>query len=54
MSAAVEEAAKWLATTPEHKRPHPVIPYIRKEFGLSPKEACDACREANLIKVRAH
>jgi hypothetical protein len=47
MSAPVKGAAKWLATTPDAKRPHPIVPYLRKTFALSPVEACEAIREAN-------
>lgn len=53
MSEAVLEAARWLATTPDSKRPHPIIPHLRKTYGLSPKEAAEAIREANLIRARA-
>lgn len=47
------EAARWLATTPQHMRPHPIIPHLKKAFGLSPKEAAQAIQEANLIRARA-
>lgn len=53
MNERVLEAARWLATTPEHQRPHPIIPHITKSFGLSYTEAVDAIREANLIRARA-
>ena len=49
----VEKAARWLATTPDEKKPHPLVPYLRSEFGLTPKEAVDAMREAALIKARS-
>lgn len=47
------EAARWLATTPRDQRPHPIVPHLNKTYGLSPKEAAEAIREANLIKARA-
>lgn len=53
MSQAVLEAARWLATTPDNKRPHPIIPHLTKTYGVTAKEAADAIREANLIRARA-
>lgn len=53
MKDGIEKAALWLATTPHDQRPHPIIPHLSKTYGLSPKEAADAIREANLIKARA-
>lgn len=53
-SASVTKAAQWLATTPRHQHPQPIIPHLQREFGLSAKQACEAIREANLIKARAH
>ncbi len=50
-SAAVDEAARWLATTPNP--PQPLIPELRQRFGLSASEACAACKEAGLIRARA-
>lgn len=47
-SAAVDEAARWLATTPPHLRGGAVVPQLRKRFGLTPEQACEAIREANL------
>jgi hypothetical protein len=51
--AAIEEAARWLATTPRHQRPRPIVPSLRQRFGLSAAEACEAIREARLIAARA-
>lgn len=51
MSDSTQRAAKWLAT--EKAPPHPIIPALQKQFGLSAKEAVDAIREANLIRGRA-
>jgi hypothetical protein len=53
-SVPLKQAAHWLATTPQRQHPNPIIPYLRKAYGLSVKEACGAIREANLIKARAH
>jgi hypothetical protein len=53
-SAAVGEAAAWLAVTPADALPHPIIPALRERFGLTIGEACAACREAALIRGRAH
>lgn len=49
----IEQAARWLATTPDAKKPHPVVPYLQREFGLSAAEAVAAIREAQLIRARA-
>jgi hypothetical protein len=52
-TAAIGEAAAWLATTPAEARPRPIIPGLQERFGLTAAEACAACREAALIKARA-
>lgn len=52
-SPRILKAAQWLATTPQRKRPNPIIPHLQITFGLTAKESCDAIREANLIKARA-
>lgn len=52
-SAAIEEAALWLATTPRHQVEGHVVPELRRRFGLSALEACAAIREANLRRARA-
>ncbi|SKA26452.1 hypothetical protein [Consotaella salsifontis] len=52
-SEAVTLAARWLATTPPDQHPRPIVPELRRRFGLNPVEACQALREANLIKARA-
>lgn len=43
-SAAVEEAAGFLAATPPRERPVPLVPALREMFGLSAIEACEAIR----------
>jgi hypothetical protein len=52
-TAAIDEAARWLSATPLQDRPRPIIPAIINRFGLSPREACVAIREASLIVARA-
>lgn len=52
-SGAIDEAARWLAITPPHARPRPLVPALRELFGLSPAEACAAIRESHLIRARA-
>lgn len=44
-TAAIGEAAEWLASldTP----PSPIIPALRERFGLTPREACAAIRDAS-------
>lgn len=46
-------AAQWLATTPDDRKPHPLMPHLRKEYGLTTAEAIDAIQQANLIRARA-
>ncbi|ARY23920.1 hypothetical protein [Brucella melitensis] len=53
MSDSVKQAARRLAMTPYVQKPHPVIPYLRMQFGLSAVEAIQAIEESNLIKARA-
>lgn len=52
-TAAVDEAARWLATCSPSERSGPVIPELRRRFGLSTLEATVACREAALIRARS-
>nr|WP_245396652.1 hypothetical protein [Jiella sonneratiae] len=51
-SAAVDEAARWLAS--QAVAPHPIVPALRRRFGLTAPEACQAIREAGLIRGRSH
>lgn len=46
-SAAIDEAANWIANTPPEQCPRPLVPALRWRFGLSATEACQAIREAN-------
>lgn len=41
---AIDEAAAWLADLDE--APRPVVPALRTRFGLTVKEACEACARA--------
>ncbi|NKE74066.1 hypothetical protein [Ochrobactrum sp. MC-1LL] len=50
----VIEAARWLATTPDHLKPHPVIQELRQRFALTALEASLAATEARLIRARAN
>ena len=52
-SAAIDEAASWLAQLPAHQRPRPLVPALRARFGLSASQACQAIHEAGLIHARA-
>ena len=50
----VTEAARWLATTPDHLKPHPVIQELRQRFALTALEASLAATEARLIRARSN
>lgn len=52
-SAAIDQAAEWLATTPPRQRPAPLVPAMREMFNLTPVEAYAAIRQSHLIKARA-
>ncbi|WP_331817361.1 hypothetical protein [Aurantimonas sp. A2-1-M11] len=43
-TAAIDEAAAWLAS--EDHPPSPIIPALRRRFGLSTVDACAAISEA--------
>ncbi|MEO9336995.1 hypothetical protein ABFT80_06105 [Mesorhizobium sp. SB112] len=49
----VQTAAKWLAVTPDEKKPQPLVPYLKREFGLTAGQAVEAMRESWLIRARA-
>lgn len=42
----VSAAADWLESRPQHQIPHPIIPEMKKLFGLTAKEAIEAIRLA--------
>lgn len=50
----VIEAARWLATTPDHLKPHPLIPELKKRFAITTFEATQAATEARLIRARSN
>lgn len=50
---AVAEAAAWLATG-SADRTKAVIPQLQEKFALPLKDAVEACRQAALIRARAH
>lgn len=52
-SAAIDEAAAWLAGLPQDARPQPLVPTLRIMFDLSPGGACAAIRQANQTMGRA-
>ena len=51
-SAAIEEAARWLALTTRERIGRPIVPALRQQFGLSPVEACAAIKEAQEMRDR--
>lgn len=52
-TAAIDEAARWLASSSPAERNRPVVVLLRERFGLSAQEACQAIRDCNLIRARA-
>ncbi|HEV2898516.1 MAG TPA: hypothetical protein VGX71_11915 [Pseudaminobacter sp.] len=52
-SAAVDEAARFLAATPPGDRPKPLVPALKAMFGLSAVECCQAIQESHMIRGRA-
>lgn len=50
---AVAEAAAWLATG-SADRTKAIIPQLQEKFALPLKDAVEACRQAALIRARAH
>lgn len=51
-SDIVEQAARWYAVTPRH-RSQPAVPLLRERFGLTPLQACEAIKMAQLIRARS-
>ncbi len=47
-TAAIDEAAAWLAS--EDHPPSPIVPALRRRFGLSAVEACTAISEAASLR----
>lgn len=48
-----EKAVRWLVSIPTLRRPRPIVPHLKAEFGLSAAEAIEALRESNLRLARA-
>lgn len=51
-SSPILDAAQWLATGGADKA-KAIVPQLRDRFNLSARDACEAIREANLIRARA-
>lgn len=52
-AAAVEIAARWLATTRRDQVSGPVVPLLRHRFSLTAIQAVEAIRESRLILARS-
>lgn len=50
---AIGEAACWLATSSPDERSGPVIPELRRRFGLNSLQATEVCRLTALIRAPA-
>lgn len=48
-SRRVQTAAQWLADQKEP--PKPAVPHLRKTFGLTAHEACEACALAGRYRI---
>jgi hypothetical protein len=51
-SDIVEQAARWYAVTPRDID-QPAVPLLRERFGLTALQACEAIKEAQLIRARS-
>ncbi|RWN59619.1 hypothetical protein [Mesorhizobium sp.] len=52
-SEAIETAAQWLSKTSRDRVKEPIIPLLRKRYGITVAEACEVCRQANLRRGEA-
>lgn len=52
-SARIDLAARFLALTPPHARPTPLVPALKAMFDLTSSEAAEAIAESHLIRARA-
>ena len=52
-NTSITAAARWLATSSPSERSGPIVPELRRRFGLTALQATEACREAALIRARA-
>jgi hypothetical protein len=48
----LDEAALWLATGGKDKG-RAVVPQLVEKYGMTAAQACEAIRQANLIRARA-
>ncbi len=51
-TAAIDEAARWLATASRAERTRSAVIELRERFGLGAVDAVAAIREANTIRAR--
>lgn len=51
-SAAIDKVARWLAGTPRHDRPGPVLFELRQRFDMTAREASMAAKLAAIIQGR--
>lgn len=49
-TAAISLAAEWLAASTTSRISQPIVPLLRKQFGLSISEAIEAIREAQALR----
>jgi hypothetical protein len=49
-TAAIDEAAAYLAAVAPEHCPRPLVPAMRAMFDLSPSQACQAIAEANRMR----
>jgi hypothetical protein len=52
-TAAIEQAAQYLAAKPHTTGPRPNVPWLRHMFGLTALEACQAISEARSIEAKS-
>lgn len=50
MTPETLQAAQWLLSHRD-RRPNPIVPTIRRQFGLTTVQAIDAIREANRLRA---
>lgn len=52
-TAVIAEAGAWIASGGAEKG-RPLVPQLKERYGMSALEACEAIREANLIRARSN
>ncbi|MEQ8929732.1 MAG: hypothetical protein RID96_07780 [Nitratireductor sp.] len=50
-TAAIDQAAQFLAMTAPRERPAPLVPAMKAMFGLSSAEVCAAIRDSYAIRA---